>query len=197
MPPVIRNKFSNLGRKTKLLILFFSDILMGFVAWTVFGPPLINAVGTDFEISIWDTISGQFFQFIFPVSIAIIFMYLFGFYRSLIRFFDSMDSLVTSITGSLIFGFSWAFIFLNQLSISASNIFFVTMMQGFVLSVIFYALIHVTRIVARIILYPETIDENAMPIVIYGAGASGKELMEAIQIDKSKNLIAFLMNQGT
>ena len=191
MPPVIRNKFSNLGRKTKLLILFFSDILMGFVAWTVFGPPLINAVGTDFEISIWDTISGQFFQFIFPVSIAIIFMYLFGFYRSLIRFFDSMDSLVTSITGSLIFGFSWAFIFLSQLSISASNIFFVTMMQGFVLSVIFYALIHVTRIVARIILYPETIDENAMPIVIYGAGAAGKELMEAIQIDKSKNLIAF------
>ena len=65
------------------------------------------------------------------------------------------------------------------------------MMQGFVLSVIFYALIHVTRIVARIILYPETIDENAMPIVIYGAGAAGKELMEAIQIDKSKNLIAF------
>ena len=191
MPPIIRNKFSNLGRKTKLLILFFSDILMGFVAWTVFGPPLINAVGTDFEISIWDTISNQFFQFIFPVSIAIIFMYLLGFYRSLIRFFDSMDSLVTSITGSLIFGFSWAFIFLNQLSISASNIFFVTMMQGFVLSVIFYALIHVTRIVARIILYPETIDENAMPIVIYGAGAAGKELMEAIQIDKSKNLIAF------
>jgi FlaA1/EpsC-like NDP-sugar epimerase len=191
MPPIIRNKFSNLGRKTKLLILFFSDILMGFIAWTVFGPPLINAVGTDFEISIWDTVSGQIFQFIFPVSIAIIFMFLLGFYRSLIRFFDSMDSLVTSITGSLIFGFSWAFIFLNQLPISASNIFFVTMMQGFVLSVIFYALIHVTRIVARIILYPETIDENAMPIVIYGAGAAGKELMEAIQIDKSKNLIAF------
>ena len=108
MPPVIRNKFSNLGRKTKLIILFFSDILMGFVAWTAFGPPLINAVGTDFEISIWDTISGQFFQFIFPISIAIIFMYLLGFYRSLIRFFDSMDSLVTSITGSLIFGFSIA-----------------------------------------------------------------------------------------
>ncbi len=191
MPKKFTLMLSSLGRKPKLIVLILSDVLMGFIAWTIFGPPLINAVGTDFKVSIWATIGSQISQFLFPIIIAILFMYLFGFYRSLIRFFDSMDSLVTSITGSLIFGFMWAFIFLNQLSISASNIFFVTMMQGFVLAVIFYALIHVTRIMARIILYPETIDDNALPIVIYGAGAAGKELMEAIQIDKTKNLIAF------
>ncbi len=191
MPYYLRNKISKLGRKTKLFLLFFSDACMAFIAWTIFGPPLINAVGTDFTISIWDTINDKFFQFLFPAMSAILFMYFFGFYRSLIRFFDSMDSLATSMAGSLIFGFMWSFIFLYDLSTSASNILFVTMMQGFVLSVIFYALIHVIRIVAKIILYPEIMDDNALPVVIYGAGAAGKELMEAMQIDNSKNLIAF------
>ena len=118
MPKKITSKLSSLGRKPKLIVLILSDILMGFIAWTIFGPPLINAIGTNFKISIWLTISSQILQFLFPIIIAILFMYFFGFYRSLIRFFDSMDSLVTSITGSLIFGFLWAFIFLNQLSIS-------------------------------------------------------------------------------
>ena len=191
MTTPITLKLSGLGQKTKLFVLMVSDIIMGFISWTIFGPPLINAIATGFKVTIFETIYSQFFQFIIPISLAVFFMFLFGFYKSLIRFFDSMDSLVISITGSLVFGFMWSFLFLNALSISSSNIFLVTMMQGFVLSVIFYALIHVTRIVAKIILYPDIKDDNAIPIVIYGAGAAGKELMEAIQIDKSKDLIAF------
>ena len=83
---------------------------MAFIAWTIFGPPLINAVGTDFTISIWDTINDKFFQFLFPAMSAILFMYFFRWRRSL-RFFDSMDSLATSMAGSLIFGFMWSLIF--------------------------------------------------------------------------------------
>ena len=55
----------------------------------------------------------------------------------------------------------------------------------------FYALINITRIIAKILIYPKPIEENAIPVVIYGAGAAGKELMESVQIDKTKNLVAF------
>ena len=103
-------------------------------------------------------------------------MYFFGFYRSLIRFFDSMDSIKTSMLGSLIFGFGWSFIYSSQLTINTPNIVFVTFLQGFVLSVMFYALLNVIRILARIAIYPDVRDENALPIVIYGAGAAGKRV---------------------
>jgi len=59
------------------------------------------------------------------------------------------------------------------------------------LSFLFYALVNMSRIIARILLYPNFKEKNAIPVVIYGAGAAGKELMEAVQIDKSKNLVAF------
>lgn len=184
-------KLANLGRKTKLSILLLCDLLMGFIAWIVFGPPLVNAVATEFKITILETISAQFWHFFVPTFVAVLFMYFFGFYRSLIRFFDSMDSIRTSMLGSLIFGFGWSFIYSNQLTINTPNIVFVTFLQGFVLSVMFYALINVIRILARIIIYPDIRDENALPIIIYGAGAAGKELMEAVLIDKSMQLIAF------
>ena len=118
-------------------------------------------------------------------------MWFFGFYRSLIRFFDSMDAILTALIGSLIFGFGWALIYLSQLNFSDSNIIFIAFLQGIILSFLFYALINIIRIIARILIYPNSNEENAVPVVIYGAGAAGKELMEAVQIDKSKNLIAF------
>lgn len=187
----LRRKLSGLSRKPKILLLFFSDVLMGCLAWIIFGPPLVNAVATEFTISLISTILNQFHHFFVPAVISITFMYFFGFYRSLIRFFDSMDSIVTSMIGSIIFGFGWSLIYLSQLPLNSSNIVFITFLQGFILSVMFYALINVTRILARIIIYPNIRDENALPIVIYGAGAAGKELMEAIQIDRSKILLAF------
>ena len=116
-------------------------------------------------------------------------MWFFGFYRSLIRFFDSMDAILTALIGSLIFGFGWTLIYLSQLNFSDSNIIFIAFLQGIILSFLFYALINIIRIIARILIYPNSNEENAIPVVIYGAGAAGKELMEAVQIDKSKNLI--------
>ena len=70
---------ANLGRKTKLSILLVCDLLMGFIAWIVFGPPLVNAVATEFEITILGTIYAQFWHFFIPTFIAILFMYFFGF----------------------------------------------------------------------------------------------------------------------
>jgi len=187
----IRHKLQILSSRSKLFLLISNDVFMAMVAWIVFGPPLINYIGTEFKNSILDTIFDQFFQFFIPTLLAIIFMWFFGFYRSLIRFFDSMDSIVTSIIGSLIFGFGWSLIYLSQLSFSNSNILFISFLQGIILSFLFYALINITRIIAKILIYPKPIEENAIPVVIYGAGAAGKELMESVQIDKTKNLVAF------
>ena len=188
---LMRQRLRLLSSKSKLLLLIFSDILMAMTAWVVFGPPLINYIGTEFSYPILNTIYDQFFQFLIPALCSIFFMWFFGFYRSLIRFFDSMDAILTALIGSLIFGFGWALIYLSQLNFSDSNIIFIAFLQGIILSFLFYALINIIRIIARILIYPNSNEENAIPVVIYGAGAAGKELMEAVQIDKSKNLIAF------
>ena len=188
---VIGNRLSSLNRKTKLAIIVSSDLIMALTAWIIFGPPLINAVGTNFSITIFDTVLNQFFQFFFPAILAILFMNFFGFYRSIIRFFDSVDSILVSIFGSMIFGFGWSLIYLSQNTLATSTIFFVAILQGFVLSVMFYALLNTSRDIAKLILYPYTIEDTANPVVIYGAGAAGKELMQAILLDRTKNLIAF------
>ena len=191
MNSFIRQKFSRLGRKSKLLLVFFSDFSSGLIAWITFGPPLVNAVATSFEIGIIETVFSEFNQIFFPVFFSILFLYFCGFYRSLIRFFDSTNLILVSILGSLIFGFSWSLIYLYELTVIDANLVFVIFLQGFVLSVIFYSLLNVTRIFARLFIYPDVKDKNALPVLIYGAGAAGKELMESIQIDKSKNLIGF------
>ncbi len=188
---VIGNRLSSLNRKTKLAIIVSSDLIMALTAWIIFGPPLINAVGTNFSITILDTVLNQFFQFFFPAVLAVLFMNFFGFYRSIIRFFDSVDSIVVSIFGSMIFGFGWSLIYLSQINQATSTIFFVAILQGFVLSVMFYALLNTTRDIAKLILYPYTIEDTANPVVIYGAGAAGKELMQTILLDRTKNLVAF------
>ena len=120
----IRKRLKLLDAKSKLFLLILSDIFMAMTAWIVFGPPLINYIGTEFRYSILSTIFDQFFQFLIPAFSAILFMWLLGFYRSLIRFFDSMDAILTALIGSLIFGFGWTLIYLSQLNFSDSNIIF-------------------------------------------------------------------------
>lgn len=186
-----RQRLRLLSSQSKVILMILNDIMMAMTAWIVFGPPLINYIGTEFSYPILETIYDQFFQFFIPTLSAIFFMWFFGFYRSLIRFFDSMDAILTALIGSVIFGFGWALIYLGQLNFSDSNIIFITFLQGIILSFLFYALINMSRIIARILLYPNFKEKNAIPVVIYGAGAAGKELMEAVQIDKSKNLVAF------
>ena len=188
---LFRQRLQLLSSKSKLFLLFFSDITMAMTAWIVFGPPLINYIGTEFSYPILNTINDQFFQFLIPAFCSIFFMWFFGFYKSLIRFFDSMDAILTALIGSLIFGFGWTLVYLAHLNFLESNIIFITFLQGIILSFLFYALINITRIIARILIYPNSKEENAIPVVIYGAGAAGKELMEAVQIDRTKSLVAF------
>ena len=152
---LMRQRLRLLSSKSKLLLLIFSDILMAMTAWVVFGPPLINYIGTEFSYPILNTIYDQFFQFLIPALCSIFFMWFFGFYRSLIRFFDSMDAILTALIGSLIFGFGWTLIYLSQLNFSDSNI-RENFLQGIILPFLFYALINIIRIIARILIYPNS-----------------------------------------
>ena len=113
---IIRERIRSLSTRAKLLLLINSDLLMAMMSWIIFGPPLINFIGTEFRYSIFETIFNQFLQFLIPAVSAISFMWFFGFYKSLIKFFDSMDVIFTAAVGSLIFGFGWTLIYIGQIN---------------------------------------------------------------------------------
>ena len=120
-----------------------------------------------------------------------IYLYVFGFYKSLIKFFDSKDSIIISLIGSLVFGFSWALLHVYQFQIISTSFLSIALLQGFLLAAVFYAFLNVSRDVAKYLLYPQSINMDAKHIVIYGAGASGNELFQATLLDPSKKLLAF------
>jgi len=118
-------------------------------------------------------------------------MYLFGLYKSLIRFFDSMDYLLICSVGSMIFGFGTSIIYIFQFSSIERTILMITFLQGLVISATFYSMMHISRDLAKYFLYPFKKLKSAKPVIIYGSGSVGKDLMDSILRDPNKDLIAF------
>ena len=58
------------------------------------------------------------------------------------------------------------------------------------MSAVLYAFINISRDVAKYFLYPYAKDKNADPVVIYGSGESANILLNALQGDSSKNVVA-------
>tara|TARA_B100000029_G_scaffold13645_1_gene14354 strand:- start:17382 stop:19298 length:1917 start_codon:yes stop_codon:yes gene_type:complete len=184
-------KLSSLNRTQKQILLWLNDVSLGFIAWVTIGPPLLTFFGGGKRTPIIEIISTLYLQFIVPILVAISFLTIFGFYKSLIRFFDSMDSIMTSIIGCLIFGFgSWG-MYIMYVPQNVTPVYPLVFLYALLLSSVFYALINLSRDTAKIILHPYKKEANAKPVLIYGAGAVGKELMQAIQMDRTKELIAF------
>jgi len=184
-------KLNHLGAKQKLAILMLNDVLSALVSWIVFGPPLATYISSEFTNGLMNIFFTQWKTFIFPILFSLFFLYLFGFYKSLIKFFDSKDSILLSVVGSLIFGISWSFFYINQFQIISTTFLAITFLQGLLLSAVFYAFINITRDIAKYFLYPANINKDAKNIVIYGAGTSGNELFQSILLDPSKRLLAF------
>ena len=107
------------------------------------------------------------------------------------KFFDSKDSILISLIGSMIFGLSWAVLHIYQFQIVSTTFLSIALLQGILLSAVFYAFLNVSRDVAKYLLYPQSINIDAKHIVIYGAGASGNELFQATLLDPTKKLLAF------
>ena len=106
-------------------------------------------------------------------------------------FFDSKDSILLTLTGSLLFGFSWTVIHVYQFQIVSTTFLSIAFLQGLLLAAVFYAFINLSRDIAKYILYPYQTNLDAKNIVIYGAGESGNELFQSILLDPTKKLLAF------
>ena len=78
-----------------------------------------------------------------------------------------------------------------QFQLVSTTFLSVAILQGTLLAAVFYAFLNISRDVAKYILYPYNTNKDAVPVVIYGAGATGNELFQSLLLDPSKKLIAF------
>ena len=180
-----------LNRRFKLFIVLLNDFILALICWLVFGPPMATFLASEFSTGITEILISQWQSFIFPSLLSILYLYMFGFYKSLIKFFDSKDSILLCFTGSLVFGFSWCIIYIFQFQIVSTSFLSIILLQGFLLSAVFYAFLNISRDIAKFLLYPYNTNHDARKIVIYGAGSSGNELFQSIMHDPSKKLLAF------
>ncbi len=183
--------FLNLNRRIKLSLIILNDFLLALICWLVFGPPMATYIASEFSTGIFEILTSEWKLFVFPAGLSIFYLFLFGFYKSLIKFFDSKDSILLCLSGSLIFGFSWSILHIYQFKIVSTSFLSIALLQGVLLSAVFYAFLNISRDIAKYLLYPLQNDVDAKKIVIYGAGDSGNELYQSIAQDPTKNLLAF------
>ena len=194
---LIGNTLNALPRKKKTVLVLFNDLLLAFICWLVFGPPMATVISTEFSANFQTLILGQIHSFAIPALLFIAYFYFFGYYKSLIRYFDSRDSILLCVSGSLLFGFSWAVIYILQFNVISTSFLSVIILQGLLLSSVLYAFINISRDVAKYFLYPVTKDDNASPVVIFGSDGSANDLLQAFLGDPSKNVIALFDDSRT
>jgi len=186
---LIGTKLNSLQRTQKTILVLLNDLLLSFVCWIVFGPPMATIISSELSADLWSIIDSQKYSFIFPAIIFLVYFYFFGYYKSLIKYFDSRDSIFVCVSGSLIFGFSWAAIYILQFEIIPTGFLAIILLQALLLSAVLYAFINISRDVAKFFLYPRESDEDAKPVIIFGSGKSAAELLNAFQNDSSKNVV--------
>jgi FlaA1/EpsC-like NDP-sugar epimerase len=193
-------QFNNLGsinfigfkRKTKRLILALIDFLSGFISWVIVGPPLASFL-IDTNISAFlISIVNNFIGFLAPIITSLMYFYFNDIYKSTSRFYEPSRNMANHLIGSLVFGISWAVIYLYKLGAVDTNIGFIIVLQALIMSVVFFALIISCRLFIKIILNPYKKDIDSRPIIIFGAGSSGIELFYLLQSDPSTKVIAFM-----
>ena len=187
---LIGRKLNLLNRRIKTILVLLNDLFLAFICWLVFGPPMATIISNQNTNNLLEVLYSQIYSFIFPALLFLFYFYFFGYYRSLIRFFDSRDSILLCVSGSLLFGFSWAGIYVLQFDIVQTNFLSIILLQGLLLSAVLYAFVNISRDVAKFFLYPYEKDKNAIPVVIFGSGESAKALINTLQNDPTKNVIA-------
>ena len=187
---LIGTKLNSLNRRIKTILVLLNDLFLSFACWLVFGPPMATIISNKNTNNLVEVLSSQIYSFIFPAFLFLFYFYFFGYYRSLIRFFDSRDSIFLCVSGSLLFGFSWAGVYIFQFDIVQTNFLSIIFLQGLLLSAVLYAFINISRDVAKFFLYPYEKDKDAVPVVIFGSGQSAQALINTLQNDSTKNVVA-------
>jgi UDP-N-acetylglucosamine 4,6-dehydratase len=193
----IRDTLKNLTRRNKLILLIFTDCIIAFLCWIVFGPIFSFMIASNFEISLFQLIKSNILSFIIPFIFTFCYFVWSGFYLSLMKFFDSKDSIFRALIGSLIFGSFWGLAYLSQYEIIRTIYLSTVILQAFLLSAVFYAFLQISRDIAQIIIYPKNERFNGKPVLIYGAGSAGNELYQAIKVNSAIRVIGFFDNSPT
>ena len=193
----IRNTLKNLTRRNKLILLILTDCIIAFLCWVVFGPPFAFMIATNFESSLLKIIQDNILSFLIPFTFTFAYFLWSGFYRSLMKFFDSKDSIFRALIGSLIFGAFWGMAYLSQYEVIRTDYLSTVILQAFLLSAVFYAFLQISRDIAQLIIYPFNERFDGKPVLIYGAGSAGNELYQAIKINPDIKIIGFYDNSPT
>ena len=184
----------NLSRNKKLAVIIFADFCTAFLCWIVFGPPLTFLIATNFSITLNEIIYENILSFLIPLLLLFLYFVASGFYRSLMKFFDSKDSIFRALIGSFIFGFSWGLVYLFQYDVIRTDFLTTVLLQSLLLSSVFYAFLQISRDIARLLIYPLTERLDAKPVLIYGAGSAGNELYQSLRQNAKIRVIGFFDN---
>ena len=194
---LIGKTLNDLPRKKKSVLVICNDLFLSLICWLVFGPPMATMISSEFSTEFSALIYQQIYTFAIPAILFVAYFYFFGYYKSLIRYFDSRDSIFLCVSGSLLFGFSWAAIYILQFNVISTSFLSIIILQGLLLSSVLYAFINISRDVAKYFLYPVEKDDNAIPIIIFGSDGSANDLLQAFQNDPSKNIVALFDDSRT
>lgn len=194
------NKFTycikNLSKSKKISIMIFVDVVLAFICWIIFGPPLTVMLAANFEVRLYEVILFNIGNFIFPCLMLFVYLFTSGFYRTSIRYSDSRDLIIRSATGSLIFGVSWGIFYLYQFEILRNQYTLSVLIKTILLAYVLYGSLQIVRDIARLFVYPNKLRKNGKPVLIYGAGAAGNELYHALINDSKINIIGFFDNSS-
>jgi len=187
----MKNFLLKLPRSQKVSILVITDIFVGLFIWIIFGSPVATFLSSNFEESLVEIIKNQSTTFIYPMIFTILTLYILGFYKSLTRFKSTEDGFLKAFIGAGIFGVTYILFFISQQDVVQKNYIFIFIIQGFLLGSIFLSGILFVRESAKFLLQHSSTNVDATPLIIYGAGAIGGELLKTLSMDKSKKVIAF------
>ncbi len=187
----MQKKISNLSRKSKISIALAADISSAFLSWLIFGPPGTIFLAEKFSTNIFSIAVENYLSFIIPLTLCIGFMSFFGFYSQIIRFYDSSSRLWVPLCGCAIFGLSWILVYIQKFEYLVPGFLYVVILQGAILSIVFFSLISALRDLAKNILKVNTKNPNQKKIIIYGAGSSGIELYQSLSLDRDIDIVAF------
>ena len=194
---LIGETLNALPRKQKTVLVLLNDLFLSFICWIVFGPPMATVLSPEFSANFQTLILEQIYSFAIPAILFIVYFHFFGYYRSLIKYFDSRDSILLCVSGSLLFGFSWAAMYILQFNVISTSFLSIIILQGLLLSSVLYAFINISRDIAKYLLYPVSKDDNAAPVVIFGSDGSANDLLQALHADPSKNIVALFDDSKT
>ena len=72
---LIGNTLNALPRKKKTVLVLVNDLLLAFICWIVFGPPMATVISTEFSANFQTLILGQIHSFAIPALLFIAYFY--------------------------------------------------------------------------------------------------------------------------